>query len=224
MIDLGIFVVTLKRRRPFFARLMRRLEPQLNARVAIYTLEDEGRETIGAKRQRMLEESPDCRLVCFVDDDDLVAPTYCADILDAMDGKAVGPEGIACEDPDVVGFRLNYFEESRGKFELRGKSYHSLVANPYKGWKSVRTSTRPHELIHYRTPNHLNPVRMDWAREIGFKPLQSGEDADFSQRLKESYPHMREAFIDKVEYEYLYRHPHRRKEGEEVKVEDVVGL
>jgi hypothetical protein len=53
--DLAILIVTLVRRRQFFARLMRRLEPQRSNRVAVYTLEDGGAEKIGEKRQRMIE-------------------------------------------------------------------------------------------------------------------------------------------------------------------------
>lgn len=208
MIDLGIFVVTLKRRRPFFARLMRRLEPQLNERVAVYTLEDEGRETIGAKRQRMLEEAPESRWCAFVDDDDLVAPTYCASILKALD-----------ENPDVVGFKLRYYEDGK----LKGTAFHSLEMNPYRRWQDPPIENGGVRTF-YRTPNHLNPVRREMALSVGFKPLQSGEDADYSKRLEQTYPTMREQFVDEYLYSYFYRTPQLRKEGPRVKVEDVAGV
>jgi hypothetical protein len=54
--------------------------------------------------------------------------------------------------------------------------------------------------FHYRTPNHLNPGAAEMARSIGYKPMMAGEDADYSFRLFETYPDMREAFIDKFLY------------------------
>jgi hypothetical protein len=201
--DLGILIVTMEQRKPYLARLMRVLEPQLNDRVDVLTLDGAG--MIGEKRQRLLE-SCDARWCCSVDDDDLVAPNYVSAILTRLD-----------KDPDVVGFRLRYFHDG----QLRGKSYHSVVANPHKKWKTVVTSRRPHEVTHYRTPNHLNPVRREMALAVGFKPLNSGEDHDFSDRLYRKFPAMREEFIDEFLYTYLYRSPHRRKESASMIVEDV---
>ena len=199
--DLAILVVTLVRRRQFFARLMRRLEPQLSNRVAVYTLEDGGAEKIGEKRQRMIESvtEPYC---CFIDDDDLVATSYCADILGALD-----------TDPDVVGFRLRYFEDGI----LRGRSITSVTA---KKWETIH---RPDGMqFHLRTPNHLNPVRREMAQSVGYKPMMAGEDADYSFRLFKMYPNMREAFIDKFLYTYFYRSPQKRVESPQIEVPDPV--
>lgn len=195
--DLAILVVTLKRRRQYFARLMNRLGPQLNPRVEVYALEDEGAEKIGEKRQRLLESARE-PYVCFVDDDDLPSEDYCESILGALD-----------ENPDVVGFRLLYYEDGK----LRGRSLHSVSA---KQWRTERRNGMD---MHYRTPNHLNPVRRKMALSIGFKPLQSGEDADYSDRLFKKYPDMREEFIDRVLYEYYYRTPRKRVESETLPVE-----
>jgi hypothetical protein len=207
MPDLGILIVTLKRRRPYMARLMRRLEPQLSERVEVFTLEDEGAESIGVKRQRLLtsEHVSPCRWTCFIDDDDLVSEDYCASILGALD-----------QDPDVVGFRLRYYEDGRP----RGTSVHSLEHNPYKRWATAR-HPRTREQIHYRTPNHLNPVRLEMARAVGFPDRQSGEDAEFSRGLYKKFPQMKEVFIDKHLYSYYYRTPRLRKESEDLQIEDV---
>lgn len=196
--DLAICVVTLVRRRPFFARLMRRLQPQVDAadgRVAVYALEDSGAESIGAKRQRMLESAGESgeRWFCFIDDDDLVSVDYVPSILEALD-----------KDPDVVGFRHLYYED--GKFKGR-----SMTSVRCKNW---RTEMQPDgTALHFRTPNHLNPVRTPMALSIGYKPMQAGEDADYSDRLFKQYPNMREEFIDRVMYLYYYRTPQYRVEG-----------
>jgi glycosyltransferase involved in cell wall biosynthesis len=209
--DLGILIVTLKRRRPFLDRLMRRLAPQLSPRVEVFTLEDEGAETIGAKRQRMIEAC-DSRYLCFVDDDDLVHTDYCELILKALD-----------EDPDVVGFRTNYYEDGK----LHGHGVISVLA---KKWHSTPAPRRGDKPTHWRTPNHLSPVRREMALSIGFPSLMHGEDADYSIRMFKKYPTMREKFIGTITddgynrlvcegpamYEYFYRTPKRRVEREDM--------
>jgi hypothetical protein len=207
-VDLGILIVTLKRRRPYLARLMRRLAPQLTSRVEVFTLEDEGAETIGTKRQRLLDSElvSACTWTCFVDDDDLVSTDYVPRILGALD-----------ENPDVVGFKLRFYEDGK----LRGQAIHSLDRNPYK--RSVEApSPRNEPRLYYRIPNHLNPVRLEMARAAGFPDRNHGEDASFSRELYKKFPNMREVFIDSFIYEYFYRSPRRRKESEELIVEDVV--
>lgn len=210
--DLAILIVTLKRRRPYLARLMRRLEPQLSERVVVLTLEDEGAETIGFKRQRMIDSEPAraAKFVAFVDDDDLVAPTYCADVLAAVDQGA-----------DVVGFWTRYYADGR----LGGDGLLSMGCG---GWTTVRDS-KTGSVIHKRWPNHLSPVRSEYAREIGYPSLMSGEDADYSMRLVKRFPNMREVFIGEIdcpaeqrrhEYFYYYRTPRLRKESEDMEVAD----
>lgn len=205
MPDFGILIVTLRRRRPYLARLMRRLAPQLTSRVEVFTLEDEGAETIGRKRQRMLEseEAKGCSYLCFVDDDDLVSESYVSDILVAIESG-----------PDVVGFKTRYYEN--GKY--RGDGLLSVTA---ESWRTVRGSKGG--VLFLRTPNHLSPVRKEMALAAGFPDLQTGEDAAYSRALAKLYPNMRESFVDEYLYHYLYRGcPKLRKEGEHIEVPDVV--
>jgi hypothetical protein len=199
MADLAILIATLVRRRGYLDRLMRCLQPQLSDRVSIFTLEDAGVENIGVKRQRMIESVSEPYL-CFIDDDDLVSGDYCGSILAALD-----------QNPDVVGFRLRYYEDGKP----RGTSMHSMTA---KNWRTERQ--RDGTAKHYRTPNHLNPVRTELARAAGFPPLDTGEDAEYSGRLFRMFPNMREVFIDQELYYYLYRHPNFRVESESIAVED----
>lgn len=204
--DLAILIVTLVRRRQFFARLMRRLEPQLNSRVQVYTLEDSGAEKIGEKRQRMIESvagpgGSGEPYLCFIDDDDLVSDNYVRSITGALD-----------QQPDVVGFRLKYYEDGK----LKGHSMHSVRS---KRWSSEML--RDGTARHYRTPNHLNPVKSEMALSVGFKPMQTGEDADYSERLYKKYPQMNEVFVDEYLYIYEYRNPQRRVESEHLPVTGV---
>jgi alkylated DNA repair dioxygenase AlkB len=199
----AILVPTLVWRRRYLARLMERLRPQADERVAIYTLEDEGAETTGRKRQRLIETVEE-KYVSFVDDDDLVSEDFCPAILEALE-----------QDPDVVGFRVRYYEDGRP----RGSSLHSVQA---KTWHTERHTDGTAQ--HYRTPNHLNPVRREMALAAGFPSQDVGEDAAYSIKLFRKYPKMREVFIDREIYYYLYRHPRNRAEGEYLPVKDKIDV
>lgn len=157
-------------------------------------LRDDGDETIGMKRQRLLQ-SADTPYVAFVDDDDLVSPDYVSRIVGA----------IREHDPDVIGFRLAQYDDG----DLAAKTVHSVAA------KTWHTEWTPGQLpLHYRTPNHLNPVRREMALSIGYDDTRNfGEDSDYSNRLFEKYPQMKEHFIDAELYLYYRRSfPHREHE------------
>ena len=53
---------------------------------------------------------------------------------------------------------------------------------------------------------HLNPIRTDIAKQIGYINLKHGEDLDYSNRLKASglVKLEDEHFIDETMYYYLY--------------------
>jgi hypothetical protein len=67
-------------------------------------------------------------------------------------------------------------------------------------------------------PNHLSPVKREIALAVGYLSMQSGEDADYSYRLRKMYPKLREKFVDKCLYHYLYRNPRKRTEASDVKL------
>ena len=193
---LTILVPTLACRDKFYARLEQCLMPQLGTDVELLKLRDDGEQTIGAKRQRLLESAV-TPFVAFVDDDDLVAPDYCQRII----------SGIREHDPDVIGFRLAQFDDG----DLSARTIHSVTA---KSWHSQWI---PGQLPqHYRTPNHLNPVRREMALSIGYDDTRNwGEDSLYSEQLFERYPDMREHFIDAELYLY-YRRSAQFREGERV--------
>lgn len=171
-------------------RLLTDLRPQLNRHVRVLTLTDDGDRSIGAKRQTMLETAT-ADYVSFVDDDDLIAPDYCRRILTVLNGA---------DPPDVVGFRLRCFEGGA----LTGVAVHSYdharIATP-EASKSVYR--------YDRNPNHLNPIRREIALEVGYKPLDTGEDGDYAVRLSCLTPRLRETFLDWVAYHYLIRSDRR---------------
>lgn len=155
------------------------------AGVEILLLSDCGQWSIGRKRQYLLEQSR-AEWVSFFDDDDLPSLDYCRRIMEAIGGK---------DAPDVMGFRLRYYEDGT----LCGSAIHSYRAAEIATPPEIPAWCHRQE----RLPNHLNPVRRAMALKAGFPDLNHGEDAEYARRLAALNP--REAFIDAFLYEYHFR-------------------
>jgi hypothetical protein len=118
--------------------------------------------TIGEKRNRLLERAIG-KYCCFVDDDDNVSDTYFNTYEDAIQSG---------ENYDCVTLVGHYY--LNGKFVK--PFFHSLE---YKSWYDDADG-------YYRCPNHLNLIKTDICKQIGYTKVNFGEDKDFSERLLES--------------------------------------
>lgn len=177
---LDVLICTLESRSALLARLRSELTAQrtkYGLPVGIVTSCDRGLAAIGAKRQLLLEKSR-ADYVVFVDDDDRIAPDYLSRIIEALK-----------ENPDCIGIQ--------GVMTTDGKSPHLFehsIRHPH--WHTRNG-------VHYRTPNHLNPVRRTLAIQTGFQPLRVAEDRDYSERLR---PLLKtEVFLSGPIYFYDYR-------------------
>ena len=108
----------------------------------------------GAKCQLLLDSSQ-ADYVCYLDDDDMIAPTYVVDIFEAINSKVPTEtaDGITTvlEPPDYIGFNVRYTTDGVRQLPVT----HSLE---YNGWINA-----PDHL--YRDIVHFNPVR----RELGIQ-------------------------------------------------------
>ncbi len=161
---LSILIAALHKREKSLRELLDILHRQIFAlanpwRVEIHVARDSGELPVGAKRQSLLRQARG-EFVCFIDDDDLVAPTYIADILNAIDRRP----GADCV---VFAGRLEVDGRFAGPFDYSITHQHYYqIGNRY-----------------FRTPNHLCPVRRDLAIQVGFKAVNCGEDTDYARRL-----------------------------------------
>jgi glycosyltransferase involved in cell wall biosynthesis len=141
-------------------RLMGQLNPQLEGQPVEVVIEtDNVAMSVGEKRNVLLRRAMG-EYIAFVDDDDEVPDYYVSRILAA----------VAKSRPDVIGFS-GLLRLSDGTAEFR----HSLR---YGGWYTGADG------IFYRTPNHLNPVRREWATSVMFVDSRFGEDADYATRIR----------------------------------------
>jgi len=183
-VDLSILVCGLEDREAPRAALLAHLQAQVDklkqpGRVEVLVEVDDGREPIGRKRNNLLDRAQGTYLA-YVDDDDWVAPYYVHEILRLVTNNP----GVDC---------LSF----RGIITTDGKDphyfEHSLACSEW--------CTR--DGIYYRTPNHLNPVRRELALQVGFPPIDHGEDHDYSRKL---YPLLKtHRVLPKVMYYYQFR-------------------
>ncbi len=166
----------------YLVRLLNCLEPQVArfaTEVELLISTDGGQKTIGRKRNELIAQAS-APYLCFIDDDDRVAPTYLEDILAAL---------TRTPDPDCVALEgiVTFDGEHPCRF------VHSIA---YRHWFDV-------DGVFYRPPNHLNVVRADLARQVAFPDISYGEDRDWSARL---LPLLRtEAPVSRTLYYYEYR-------------------
>jgi len=165
---------------------MQILTPQLEGvddRVEILIETDNGKMSIGTKRNILLDKAKG-EYIAFVDDDDMVSSDYVSKILDALE-----------KGPDVVGMHLLHFND--GNFA--GLTYHSLK---YRSWFENQDKSTG-LMRYYRNPNHLNPVKREYALETGFPEISMGEDKDYSGNLLQYLE--TEEYITEPIYYYLFR-------------------
>ena len=143
--------------------------------IEILTALDQKQNSVGFKRQRLLQLAKG-EYICYVDDDDKIADNYVYLILKALEDK-----------PDCVGFK-GFMTSNRINEE-------SFIISTRFGWPWYSEAG-----THYRCPNHLSPVKKDIAIKVGFRDMRNGEDGIYSQGI---LPYLQnESFIDEELYYY----------------------
>lgn len=173
---LSILICTIPGRQRLLNDLKAYLVQQING-YDVEILTDNGKGTIGAKRQRLLELSTG-DYVTFIDDDDDINPQYLKHIFTHLG---------TC---DVIGFEGEITTNGRNK-----KRFTISKEHPYEEKGGV----------YYRYNNHLSPIRREIALAVGYKDMQFAEDFDYAMRLKESGLIKTEKYIYTPMYFYRYR-------------------
>lgn len=173
---LSVLICTLPSRYRLLRDLKSSIVQQTNG-FDIEILTDDGKGSIGAKRQRLLLASTG-DYVTFIDDDDDINPQYI---------KLIFAHLGTC---DVIGFEGEITTNGRNK-----KRFTISKEHPYEEKGGV----------YYRHNNHLSPIRREIALAVGYKDISFGEDFDYAIRLKESGLIKTEKYIYTPMYFYRYR-------------------
>jgi glycosyltransferase involved in cell wall biosynthesis len=179
---LSILIPTMHKRSGLLKRLMNNLQPQLTDEVEVLTHADDGRITTGRKRNDLIQRATG-EYVVFIDDDDMVADTYIADILQA-----------AKKQPDCITFRGWMTTDNKSKTEFR-----ISITYPYcDAWKDGK-------LMYFRYPNHITPIKRSVALQVPFPNVSMGEDYAWATEIHKRKLLKTEIHIQKELYFYLYQ-------------------
>lgn len=187
MILLSILIPTTPDREKVLYELLSELHNQIekvgyDSFVEILVETDNYEQSVGVKRQKLLERAKG-KYVVFIDSDDKVSDDYLSEILQA-----------ASQEPDVITFN--------GWVETNGANRESFKISKDLPYITIQYAFGKRE--HLRYPNHIVPVKREIALLIGFRDMRFAEDFDYAKRLKESGLLKKEVYIQKDLYYYLY--------------------
>jgi len=187
-IVLTVGVLTVTGREHFLNRLMTQFKATIGenvSRVEVVISHDNKEKTVGEKRNEVIQKA-EGKYICFVDDDDMVSDNYFSLLLQALDEHP---------DTDGVGFKGIYYQSGNPLMEFSHSSGHE---------GHFRTQDPDGKITQQRPLNHLNPVRADIMKKIGFTEKNFGEDSEYSDKLYSSKLLKKEVYLDKILYHYLY--------------------
>lgn len=170
--------------RGLLAEFDRQWQPEFGAIVyQTRALADSGdSEARYARKLQVLLEASKAGWVCFVDDDDHVAPDYVEQIVNSLKRSR----------PDYVGFPVHYTVDG----VPQQKVSHSLQ---YGGWSN-------HPDILLRDISHLNPIRRELALQARFDTFPDhGADGNWAAALRQLGVVKTEEYISAPMYHYDFR-------------------
>lgn len=184
MIKFAVLIPTLPERKAYLNRLLNVLYKQINDldkahEVVVITNLDHRQKTTGTKRNELIAiaDKMGALYTAFVDDDDLVGPTYIQRALETADS------GLDCGEL----WGQIYFNGKLGK-----PFHHSIIHNEwYEDSK-----------YYYRCTNHLNVVKLSLIKNIPFPDQSWGEDGKQSYAVRDAGVLKTEYKISEVIYHY----------------------
>lgn len=177
---LSILICTLPNRIGYLSQLLQVLTPQYVStnEVEVLTESDNGSITTGTKRNILLKRSTG-KYVVFIDDDDMVAPTYVKDILMAAESN-----------PDAIVFN--------GIMTTNGRDERKWYISKDYGYEAKNGA-------YYRYPNHIVPIRREIAMAFPFMDIRIGEDYAWATAIHNAGLIKSEVKIEKELYHYQFR-------------------
>ena len=175
-----IGILHLPKRAHVYNQLIAELNKQIAAvnaqdKIEIITETDNGENSVGKKRNTVLDKARG-EYVCFIDDDDMVTEIYVSRTLKALESK---PDVV-----ELVGFLPKY----------NLPFIHNLNCGGHFRKDGIQ----------FRTPNHLNTIKTSIARQVRYPEISHGEDQDYSHRLWDSGLMKTEALIGDRMYIYQF--------------------
>jgi len=152
-----ILIISLRSREKYFNRITKKLQDQINAlklqkEIKIIHRIDDGKLSIGFKRNWCVEQSQ-AKYICHVDDDDDVHPDYIRELYEAT-----------LKNPDSVTFN--------GTVYFNGDTTNPREFNSNLDYREYTSSDG--RFLH--PPGHLNPIKREIAIRYKFKEFDKLRD------------------------------------------------
>jgi hypothetical protein len=175
---LSILILSLPNRLGKIELLLNELNKQVSGKsVQILYLGDNKSMSVGVKRNLLIGISAG-RYITFIDDDDMISPTYIDDILTEVE-----------KSPEVISFGVQKYKNGILEKEQRFSPKYPI---PYLD---------PSKKHYNMCPNHLSVWKRDVLEE-DFPDKSLGEDHIWAQSMIPHYNHW--VNIDKLLYHYYY--------------------
>lgn len=181
---LSILICTLVGREEKLDRLLSCLRQQKTNDIEILVESDNGENSTGFKRNKLIERAKG-DYICFIDDDDLVSSNYVSRILSSLSS-----------DPDCVGFKVDKIDETSVTTMQLIKSLMTFKTGYF--WSYVNDEIPTQLMI----PDHLTPIKREYALKCKFKDISKAEDTFYSFEILKYLN--TEIFIDEVLYYYMW--------------------
>lgn len=180
---LSILICHLPERKEFLENLLEILYIQKSAFPAGYIeiiTEEHPTDSIGTKRNRLLQQAKG-EYLCFIDDDDRVSLYYIPYIYEGI------LKGVDC-----CSLTGEITEDGKNPLVFE----HSIMYKEYK-------TNHPIKPVRYeRYPNHLNTIKSAIAKQFRFPEKNHGEDTDWATQIFNSGLIKTEHYIPQIIYYY----------------------
>jgi hypothetical protein len=187
----SILICTLDEREKSFNFIYNKLQKQiadlgLQDQIEIVYFKDNRENSVGFKRNWLLEQSSG-KYTCYVDDDDDISDDYIQIIYEKL-----------LKNPDCV--------EMQGVMTFSGKKPHLFIHSiKYNNSYTSEGNFLPaQDNVYYRPPNHLNPIKRVYGCQFSFPEVNFAEDADWATQIAKTGLLKKEEQIDKPCYFYKY--------------------
>lgn len=186
MLTLSILICSLLIRSRQLDELLIALAPQISNRpIEVLVEKDDGKISIGTKRNRLMARAAG-KYLCYIDDDDMVSQSYVELILGGIEKHFEEKKFY----PDCVGI----VGIIRGGKHNRWQFRHSITVT---NWCEDKKNH-----LFFRTPNHLNPILSKHAKSCCFPEKNWGEDRSYSDNVRKYLN--TETFIEEPIYHYRF--------------------
>lgn len=189
-VDWSILICTLEERTESFSYIFSKLYTQicklgLQDRIEILACRDNRENSVGFKRNLLLNEALG-EYTCYVDDDDDIHDNYVGMLYEKILKK---PDCVS-----LVGVITMYGQDPH--LFIHSLKYHAYFM---------------HNNIYYRPPNHLNPMKRSIALQVKFPEKIYGEDYDWTLKLHETGLIKTEEEVTVPYYHYKYDGKYHKK-------------